>query len=254
MKKIYAILTAALCLSVGAKAQRSIDLSVTMSAPTASSTITSGQPFSITGVITNAGANTLQTTDSVVYYFTVDGNPITTTSNGQTVLLAYFRTNKQMATNDTIQVNKSLNLTFSSSLNGAHQFCLVAIPYNTSVDSVKDNVTTNNSGCANATFTGGTPTSVNTITAEEVNNQVTNVFPNPATNNVNIDMDLSFGSDVTVRVLDLMGRTVMTTESHRYGKGKQTISLNTTGLNNGLYLYQVVMGGNVSSGKLYISK
>jgi len=255
MKKIYAILTAALCLSVGAKAQRLIDLSITTSSPAAGTTIEAGTAFNISAVVTNVGNTTLQATDSVLFYYAVDNSLITYTSGGNTYYLTNLRVNKQMAPGDTIQLNRSMNLNFSSSFNGTHDFCVLVRPYNTSTDSVKDAVLTNNSGCNSVTLdSGATGTGVNTITATEAHNEVTNVFPNPATSNVNVEMTLSGTSEVTVRVLDLMGRTVMTTESRRYGKGKQSISLNTTGLNNGLYLYQVVMGDNISSGKLYISK
>lgn len=252
MKKIYTILSLLLCTGAGANAQRLIDIQTTLTSPANGSTITSGQTVQFNTVIKNLGSQTLKTTDSVFYQYSINGSPITFSSGSQTFSI-FYATGKQIAVNDTIQINQSFALNFNTSLNGKQQFCITALPVNRSTDSVADHVTTNNASCDSLIFSS-TTTGIGTIEGTVVTNSITNVYPNPASNQVNIDLDLSAGAMVSVKVFDLMGRTIMTTEQVRYGKGKQTISLNTANLSTGLYLYQVVMDNNTSSGKLYISK
>jgi len=248
MKKIYTLLAAALCFGTAANAQRIIDLQTTMSSPAAGSTITSGNTITVNSVVKNLSSQMLKTTDTVLYGFTVDGSLL---SFGGTT--TFYKTGKQLNQNDTLQINASFSINFPSSANGAHTFCVLAIPYNKSADSVKDNVTTNNSGCAAVTFAGGTA-GVENITAEIAANTVGRTYPNPASSEVNLDLNLGGNNDVTVQVYDLTGRVVMSEDKGYMSKGNHTLKINTAALVKGMYIYRVNIGTETSTGKFTIIK
>lgn len=252
MKKVYALLAAAFCISTAANAQRIIDLQTTISSPAANATITSGNTLTVNGVVKNLSTQQLKTTDTVLYGFTIDGSLISFSSGGSTVS-TFIKTGKQLNQNDTLQINASFSISFNSTLNGAHTFCLVAVPYNKSADSVKDNATTNNSGCNSVTFAGGT-TGIENITAEITANTVGRTYPNPATAEVNFDLNLGSNNTVTVQVYDITGRLVISENKGFMTKGNQTISVNTAALVKGMYIYRVNIGTDISTGKFNIVK
>jgi len=252
MKKIYTLLAAALCLGTAANAQRVIDLQTTITSPAANATITSGNTLTVNGVVKNLSTQQLKATDSVLYAFAIDNNLVSFNSGGQTVSY-FFKTGKILNQNDTLQINRSFTISFNSSLNGSHTFCLVAFPLNESVDSVTDNVTTNNSGCNAVTFAGGT-TGVETITAEIAENSVGRTYPNPANSEVNFDLNLGGNNSVTVQVYDITGRLVMSEDKGYMTKGNHTVKMNTAALVKGMYIYRVNIGTEVSTGKFSIIK
>lgn len=252
MKKIYTIIAAAMFSAAAVNAQRLIDIQTTMTTPVAGATVTSGQQITINAVVRNVGTTTFRTDDTILYGYAIDGNLISFTSGTQT-FTTFFKTGKQLLPNDTMQLNRSFTLEFASTLNGSHSLCVVALPDNGSADSVKDNVTTNNSGCATVNFVGGT-TSISGISASESRNVVTNVYPTPASNTANIDINLSGNASVSVKVTDLVGRTMFVANKGNMKKGAHTLNINTESLPTGIYIYQVIMNDQVSSGKLIIAK
>ncbi|PZF73449.1 T9SS type A sorting domain-containing protein [Taibaiella soli] len=252
MKKIYTILSAVLCLSVGAKAQRTVDLQATLTAPVNNTTFNSGQTVAFNAVIKNVGTTTFQTNDTLYYGYLIDGTQITFNIGGQSVT-TFGIVNRTLAPNDTIQINKSFSLTIPATLAGKRQFCIAIRPLNRGIDSMIDNNIANNASCDSVLFDSN-PLAVGELEATLVENAVTKVYPNPAQSYANIDMDLSVNTAVSVRIFDITGRMVIQTNEKTYGKGKQTISLNTMNVQNGLYIYQVVMDGQVSAGKLLINK
>lgn len=243
MKKIYTLIALLGCCTA-ANAQRLVDLQVTLTSPVTGNTITSAQSTNINGVIRNVGTTVLKATDTVLMGYFIDGTQVGST---------YFKTNRLMNPNDTFQFNNGVTLTFPAASNGAHSLCLVAVPTNRTADSVRDNVTANNQGCANLTFAGGS-TSVQTISVSLTGNAVVNTYPMPAHSEVSFDLNLGSNSQVAVRIMDLAGRVVLSENRGMMAKGAQTIRLSTASLGVGLYLYQVIMDGAVSGGKLVISR
>ncbi len=252
MKKIYSVLALAVGLSVSSQAQRLVDLQVTMSAPTTNATVTSGQSFNTTFVVKNVGSVSLKTTDTVLYGFAVDNSLLQFNNGGQT-FTAFGRSGKALAQNDTMMFNISLTITFASTLNGTHNFCVVAVPSNHSADSVRDNITNNNQGCANVNFVGGT-TGINDLSATLNESAVTNVYPNPATTQVAFDVHMDGNDNVSLRIFDLTGRVVYEENKGRFTRGNHSITVNTANYVPGLYFYQVQMGEKVSTGKFTVAK
>ncbi|MGB0402898.1 MAG: Omp28-related outer membrane protein [Salibacteraceae bacterium] len=75
--------------------------------------------------------------------------------------------------------------------------------------------------------------------ATSVNNiaSVSNIktYPNPVNNNLSIDINADNASDMDIRVLDITGKVVIDLGSNRIETGMNTISVNTSSLETGVY-------------------
>jgi len=79
----------------------------------------------------------------------------------------------------------------------------------------------------------------------EVNNNHLRVYPNPFTNNLKLDLNLSEKTEVTIELFDLLGKMITTSSKTKFEAGNynKTIEL---GENNppGVYLIKVILNGN----------
>lgn len=80
------------------------------------------------------------------------------------------------------------------------------------------------------------------------------VYPNPVADNANFMVNLTQSSNVELYVYDVTGKLVYSNEYMNLASGANNVSVNTTDLANGLYLYSVVANGQLSSGKITLSK
>jgi PKD repeat protein len=96
-------------------------------------------------------------------------------------------------------------------------------------------------------------------TATGINNEVVNensisVYPNPAQNNLNVQLHLLKNSDVDVTIKDVTGKTVLA-KNNKLPKGENKLQLETTHLASGLYFVQINTDGNlITTKKIVISK
>ncbi|MCA6066554.1 T9SS type A sorting domain-containing protein [Chryseobacterium sp. RG1] len=79
------------------------------------------------------------------------------------------------------------------------------------------------------------------------------LIPNPAKNYVDLQTNLSAKSTVSVKIISLVGETVLE-KSEKVNNGRQAIRLNTEKLIQGTYIVEIQSNGKVSSQKLIISK
>ena len=87
----------------------------------------------------------------------------------------------------------------------------------------------------------------------EVNlNDVINVAPNPANEMTNFNIILRNNKEVSIQIFDITGKMVDNINRANYSKGVHSISYNTTNLTNGIYIYQVITGKEINSGKLIV--
>lgn len=76
------------------------------------------------------------------------------------------------------------------------------------------------------------------------------VFPNPATNQINIQFDDIINSDAVIEIYGSMGNLVLSECMHA---GNYIKFVDVSKFNAGLYFYSILLNGNkVSSGKLTI--
>ena len=77
------------------------------------------------------------------------------------------------------------------------------------------------------------------------------VFPNPANDNVSIKLDMKETSNVSIDILDLSGKKVMTIMDERQN-GMLSKQINTSTLSNGNYIVRLLVNGQTSTQKLNI--
>lgn len=81
---------------------------------------------------------------------------------------------------------------------------------------------------------------------------VTDIFPNPARNNATISIERSSVDNLKVEVFDLLGRQVMEPVTISGASPKVDLSVDLTGLTNGIYLYRVGTSKESVAGKFVI--
>ena len=90
-------------------------------------------------------------------------------------------------------------------------------------------------------------------TNEVVDESISRIYPNPASDLTYIDINLQESSEVTLHVMDLMGRTISNQNlGTLYGVNKMTYDVSN--LDAGMYLFRVTAGDLVSTKKITIAK
>lgn len=252
MKKLFTLIAATCCLSTSLQAQvaRDIDMESKLISVTPNK-VAPGENFTITGVLKYVGAGPIKITDTVIYGFSYGGS-LLTIGGGST----FFKTPKAMVTGDTFQVTRTLSWNpYYSLADSTKDFCLIVGIINRSADSSRDKQTTNSTSCVPHTRKKNDvpPAGIQDDLIESQSAKV-GLYPNPASNSVNITLEMNHNSDVIVNIFDLTGRLVVSESKGSMARGTNNIQLNTSKLNNGIYMYQVVMGDQVESGKLTINK
>ncbi|UTW64034.1 Omp28-related outer membrane protein [bacterium SCSIO 12741] len=92
-----------------------------------------------------------------------------------------------------------------------------------------------------------------TSIAEVSNKLGINVYPNPAVNEAKIDMNLQNGGDVALNVYDLTGKRVMTATENVVA-GSNTLTLNTSSLEAGIYNVEIVTAEGVAVERVVLEK
>lgn len=82
------------------------------------------------------------------------------------------------------------------------------------------------------------------------------IYPNPTSDNVSITYELLESSNVSISIVDLLGKEIVTVEAGNELKGIQKLELNTSslGLSPGTYFIQFLIDGSRLSKKLIITK
>lgn len=80
------------------------------------------------------------------------------------------------------------------------------------------------------------------------------VYPNPVTDNLNFDYALDKAANITVRIMDISGRTVLTQELGKVQAGSQKLSVNVSSLRTGTYMIEVSTEGKRSINKFNVQK
>ena len=79
------------------------------------------------------------------------------------------------------------------------------------------------------------------------------MFPNPAKDELTIEVAMENDNDVQVSIMDAAGR-ITVQENHFMGKGNNQAKLNLNSLANGIYFVQVRNGETVNTRKLVVQK
>jgi hypothetical protein len=79
-------------------------------------------------------------------------------------------------------------------------------------------------------------------------------YPNPASDMTMLNVTLPVASDVSVTVVDALGRNVASIASQGYDAGNYSIPLNTSALGSGMYSYILRAGSTTLIGKINIAR
>ena len=252
MKKLFTLIAATLCLTTAANAQRLIDLEFTRELPAANTAIDSGVTFNTKVIVKNLSTTPLKTSDSVIYsiYFGQWGlvfPPDQTTT-------IFFKTNKMLNQNDTMQIVRSLSIGYNTPTNNDStvNFCIIGAVLNRSADSAKDPATATNNQACKSVIRKAQYNPLNVVDLSNTVNSVA-VYPNPASNNVTFAVNAIANTTANISITDVAGR-VLVNEHMNVTNGMNKLPVSTQQLANGMYLYRVELGGESVTGKLLIAK
>lgn len=79
------------------------------------------------------------------------------------------------------------------------------------------------------------------------------VYPNPAKDQVSVSLELTKQNNIVCEVIDITGKVVLTHTNQGY-RGKNTVAVNTSALNNGMYFVSVKVNDQVITKKITISR
>ncbi len=91
---------------------------------------------------------------------------------------------------------------------------------------------------ANLTFAGFLPGNATGIN-NTISNVNLNVYPNPASDKVMVNFELSSSTDLNVQLIDPQGKVIVS-EKAQYSNGAHSMSIDLGGLSNGNYIIQLV--------------
>lgn len=80
------------------------------------------------------------------------------------------------------------------------------------------------------------------------------LFPNPATDNCHLKFNLSQTKTLEVQVYNILGEKVQSIEKSIYNEGENELRLNTSSLDNGMYIVKVYDGTRAVNQQLIINK
>ena len=78
------------------------------------------------------------------------------------------------------------------------------------------------------------------------------IYPNPATEKVNVSYNLNSNSDVNISIYNLAGKLVYSESLKSVNSGKHNTIINVNSLNKGTYLVRLIAGKDIRSSKLII--
>ncbi len=86
-----------------------------------------------------------------------------------------------------------------------------------------------------------------------IKNAGTSIYPNPVKSNATLTYELKKDANVTINIIDLTGKVVLTLNTDKTA-GKQQEILELGELKSGLYFYEIKSSDEVKTGKFTISK
>lgn len=253
MKKIFTLLLA--FIAINTFAQRTADFQMLeLVSPTV---LNSGQnnttPFPLSFVIQNNGPDTMMLSDSFAFQLLI------TNANGNAVILAYpsaqsrliVPLRKVMYPGDTLHHSTPLQINSVPDFSLLVNIIVQGNWINRSADDIVDPVANNNAnGQLNVIWYNKNGDAVSIFKPDYINNL--NIYPNPATDIVSIQMELLKVENTEVALYDMNGRLIISETNLTYfdNTGYQ---LNVSDVPNGIYLLKVTNGEEVHTGRVIIT-
>lgn len=243
MKKILTLLLAFTSFSVFA--QRYCDIEVKMTSPAAGTVIRNGFPVNVTYSFKNLGPDQIMVGDTVFGILALDNVAFTN--------LSFYLVVKTAVPKDgaIVSFNQGINFNFNNAI-PAGNLCAISVLTNRIEGNpqVRDTATKNSSSCSVVNIRSNDIKIIGEGLALATH---INASPNPANDLVTISYFLVNPSTVTVSLFDMNGRQVVGSVTDKQGAGSNSLQLNTSELEAGLYFYEVKIGNDSKRYKLMVN-
>ena len=80
------------------------------------------------------------------------------------------------------------------------------------------------------------------------------IHPNPTSGNLNVNFELEQSENVTIEVLDLLGKSISVQNFGTLVSGAQKLNMDLSDLNSGIYFVKINAGNKVSTQKVNVIK
>ena len=80
------------------------------------------------------------------------------------------------------------------------------------------------------------------------------LYPNPAKDNVVLNVHSVYPTDVTINIYDVMGRIIYTKNAVKLSAGENNININTSKFENGIYSIKIIANNGIITNKFSITK
>jgi len=247
MKKILTTLIAITSLTVASFAQRTTDVSVVLVSPSQNTIVNCTDSFLVEYLFINNGPDTILTADTIYFqdpevsaltnvYYSV---PEDDAAPGDTIANINFYINLDRIT---FLFNSSNNIAEAPFANGDYGFFAFYVGFGATSD-ITDSDTTNNIDLKMIKI--DCATGINNLAKANLN-----IFPNPAQGQITVNFE-ALASNATLRVIDIMGRTILTKE---VAKNTSAYAFDISALNNGAYYLELTSGEVRGTSKFVVSK
>jgi len=89
---------------------------------------------------------------------------------------------------------------------------------------------------------------------QEISKMTLSIYPNPATTNVSVELNLHARESIRISIFDFSGKLILTDQSGQLPAGKQILDVNINSLTEGTYLMQCTVGNSVNTKKFIVVK
>lgn len=182
------------------------------------------------GALAEANATALDLNIGVSYLVGISGSEFQLASGSTFDLPTWFLTT--MSCNDTMTANTSLMITDGFNLTAPNFLPQTGSPL------------------LSRTWLDCNPAGVETIKGIE---SVT-VYPNPVSQSAILDFGLTTSDIVTIEILDLTGRTVMTIQNAMMEAGQHSVSIDVSSMSNGMCFVRLTSNNSTHIQKLFVVK
>jgi len=248
MKRLFTLI-ALVVLTINADAQRTCNLVFTSITYTHGGSYGDSSLVPFYATVKNMGPDSLKTTDTMAF-FLVLWDPYINNYNYSTNGVITW--GNHMAIGDSITFYDTSGTLVIPTYHWIHpsdstaNLCLNVFGISGGSDSIKLDTATASLACIPVTYLD--------IHQQAIAKNGLKLYPNPAKTELNFDINLNKSGDLSIRILDMLGRTVITENAGMSNAGSHKITLNTGSLNDGIYIYQVIVGSEATTGRFNIIK
>ena len=242
MKKIFTILLVFAALTTFG--QRQCDMEGKMVSPANGTLIKAQQPFTLHYEFKNLGPDNIHSGDTVFWYISINNVLVNGTLMGGIL-------NKDILKDSSLVVKyPNFALNFGQEISNAN-FCggIIVQKRIGGVRDVTDPNTANTNGCSTVNMSADAKTigNINAVATD------VNASPNPASDFIEVSYNLTNPYEVSLTLYDINGKNVLAPVSDKQNTGYNSLKLNVSELNSGIYFYELKVGNESKRYKIIIN-